>query len=150
MAPPARAAPHPCSFVILVSGTLVYGRGDEEEGKQELEAALASGAIPAEAATAAAPVDEEAAPLLAAAAAAAAAPAAIPARSVPVGIRAAAASPHVSNAMMGSSLKATMTITHGSYSRSLSAYSSMPRGSLGRQGSLSRRLRRDGSEQDEA
>jgi hypothetical protein len=35
-----------CSFVVLVCGTLVYGKGDELEHKKEYEALLADGEAP--------------------------------------------------------------------------------------------------------
>ncbi|GBF91089.1 hypothetical protein Rsub_04758 [Raphidocelis subcapitata] len=126
-------------FVILVAGTLVYGRGDEEANKEELAAAIASGAIPPPAEATETPADEEAAGRVPSAAAP------VPARSVPVGIRAgAAASPHPTNAILGSSLRATATITHGSYSRSLTHYGSL-RGSLAGQAGLMARAARERS-----
>jgi hypothetical protein len=131
------------SFVILVAGTLVYGRGDEAATKEEIEEAVAAGLIPA-------PVDAaeagETAPLLQPSRGAAAA-AAIPARSVPVGIRAGsltgAASPHPHGSLLSGSFsnRATMTITHGSYSRGLTGYGSLPRGSLGAGSLISRGIR---------
>ncbi|KAI8468404.1 MAG: hypothetical protein J3K34DRAFT_11376 [Monoraphidium minutum] len=118
-------------FVILVAGTLVYGRGDEEEADEDL--------IEEPPAAAAAAADEEA-PLLGAPAAASA-PRAAPARaapvSVPVGIRGASPQPHGS---LSSSFRATSTITHGSFSRSVG------RGSLQRAGSVMARAARERSE----
>lgn len=120
--------------MILVAGTLVYGRGDEEATKDELSEALASGAGAAVAAA-----DEESAPLLAPGAPPAApAPSqpipagrgSGPSTSAPVGIR---------GASLSSSIKATVTITHGSYSRSV------PRGSVGRPGGLMARAARERS-----
>lgn len=125
--------------MILVAGTLVYGRGDEEASKEELAAAVASGELP-ESLTA---VDEEAAsaaPLLQPAAPAVG----IPARTAPVGIRT-GASPHP-HGMLSSSLKATATITHGSYSRSLTAGSL--RGSMGAGGGLVARARRTNTDEE--
>lgn len=139
----------PARFVILVAGTLVYGRGDEEATKEELtEALAASDQLPA---ATLAPADEETAPLLTAPAAAGpSAPVSAPSatRSVPVGIR--AASPHA-HAMLSSSLKATMTITHGSYSRSLTHSSFTHRGSFTSGAGLAARVARErSSTQDDA
>eukprot|EP00877_Chromochloris_zofingiensis_P012180 jgi/Chrzof1/7215/Cz02g15020.t1 len=106
-------------FVILVLGTLVYGKGDERGAKEELSAAVT------EALAATGVLDDSAAdtaPLLTSHAAAAAVSQPIPARSVPVGVPPAAAA---------SSLKATMNITSGSYSyRGSSFAASLPRNSL--------------------
>jgi len=129
-----------------VAGTLVYGRGDEEASQLEIAEAVAAGLIPApidaveSAAAAGATVTT---PLLATATT----PIPAAARSTPVGIRGSftggldggLASP--AHHVLGSSLKATMTITHGSYSRSLTAYGSLPRGSFGGPGGLARSIR---------
>lgn len=93
----------PCSFVVLVTGTMVYGKGDEEGSKQELAEAMAGSldGTPAAALEAA-----ETAPLLA--------PAAVPAVAVP----AHAGVPMPSDPIVvRSSFKATMNLMSGSYSR---------------------------------
>jgi hypothetical protein len=97
----------PRSVVVLVTGTMVYGRGDEEGSKQELAEAMAESldGTPAAALDAVA----ETAPLLGPSAAAAASAVAVPAHggvavpSDPIVVR--------------SSFKATMNLMSGSYSR---------------------------------
>lgn len=96
---------------MLVCGTVVYSRGDEEGVKQELSEAVTE----ALAAPLPAPVEEQA-PLLAAAAA------------PPVGI--AARAPSTEPVIVRGSFKSTMNIMSGSYSRSFTR-GSLPRGSLG-------------------
>lgn len=97
------------SFVVLVAGTVVYGRGDEEAAKAALSSAV-SDALSAPTTAAAAALDE--APLLTA-------PLSVPADPVlvsqPIVVR--------------GSFKSTMTMVSGSYSRSFTR-SSLPRGSL--------------------
>lgn len=95
-------------FVVLVTGTLVYGKGDEEASKKELQEAVA----------AAIDVAADEAPQAPGADTSVTIPVPAPGPSRPVPM------------LMSSSLKATMTISVGSYSRSLSR-------SMTRQGGLS-------------
>jgi hypothetical protein len=98
---------------VLVTGTVVYGRGDGEGDKRQLAEAVqgalasddASVAAAAEAAALGSAAAAEAAPLLARAQAAAggSAPLGVAGRSEPI--------------VVSSSLKATMSIVSGSYSR---------------------------------
>lgn len=96
-----------CRFLVLVAGTMVYGRGDEQGTKEELADAVAE-------ALSAGPAVEEQAPLLPPAAAA------IPVQAV--------ATPSEPIVVRGS-FKSTMTMVSGSYSRSFTR-GSLPRGSF--------------------
>ncbi|WIA30810.1 hypothetical protein OEZ86_000868 [Tetradesmus obliquus] len=106
-------------FVVLVAGTMVYGRGDEEATKQELSEAVAEAFVAAP--TPAAATDEEQAPLLPPSIGTTSATLPIAARGVPM--------PSEPIIVRGS-FKSTMNIMSGSYSRSFSTRSSLPRGSL--------------------
>lgn len=89
-----------CRFCVLVAGTLVYGRGDEEGAKEEMAAIL-------EEPEAAQQPAAETTPLL------------IPPAAVPVAAPAAAGSYAAAEPIpVSSSFKATMTMVTGSYSRS--------------------------------
>jgi hypothetical protein len=101
---------------VLVAGTVVYGRGDEEATKQELTAAVTEAFV-----TSPAPVPtEEQAPLL---------PPTIGISStLPIEAR---GMPMPSEPIIvRGSFKSTMNIMSGSYSRSFTTRSSLPRGSL--------------------
>jgi hypothetical protein len=93
-----------CRFVVLVTGTMVYGRGDEEGSREELAEAL-------EGETEAAAAAQETSPLLPPAAAAA--PAATSAVPMPGRPGAGPSEPVI----IRSSFKATMNMMSGSYSR---------------------------------
>lgn len=144
-------------FAALVAGTLVYGRGDDEAARQELAAAVAAGEISEREAAAIAAAVAAGAPLPDAAAAAdeeaahaGGALGGAPAASAPIGVAgggAARASAPVG--ILSSSLRASQTMTHGSYSRSLTRHhhaggfgaGSIPRGSLGAGGLMARGAR---------
>lgn len=96
-------------FVVLVTGTMVYGRGDEEGSKQELMEALQEEGVSTEA---------ETSPLLP--------PAAAPGGVVAVPVAALPAGVPSEPMVVRSSLKATMNLMSGSYSRSFT-HGSLPR-----------------------
>eukprot|EP00775_Hariotina_reticulata_P005859 gene5859-6100_t len=115
-------------FCVLVSGTLVYGKGDSQEVKDHLSSALGEPDVPPEALAAA----DEQAPLLPPASTAAR-PAAMP---VGAGRPMPAVDAWQQEApMVSSSFKSTMNIMSGSYSRSFTR-GSLPRGSLSQPGLL--------------
>lgn len=99
--------------MVLVAGTVVYGRGDEEGAKEELSSAVAAALAADAPEAAAASLPGEAAPLLGSSA-----PMSM-SRAVPV----------VEAPVVSSSLKATMNIMSASYSRSFTR-GSLPRGSF--------------------
>jgi hypothetical protein len=98
-----------CRFVVLVTGTMVYGKGDEQGSKEELEEAMQAALEPAPAAAA---VEAERSPLLAPSAAAAV-PVSPAVAVVPGGVPGTPSDPIV----VRSSFKATMNLMSGSYSR---------------------------------
>eukprot|EP00878_Enallax_costatus_P024022 GHUV01025609.1.p1 GENE.GHUV01025609.1~~GHUV01025609.1.p1 ORF type:complete len:363 (+),score=95.68 GHUV01025609.1:179-1267(+) len=98
-------------FAVLVGGTVVYGWGDEETGKEQLSEAVAEALASPRPADIAA---EEQAPLLTPVAATAAPIPGVATPSEPIVVR--------------GSFKSTMTMVSGSYSRSFPR-SSLPRGS---------------------
>jgi hypothetical protein len=108
-----------CRFVVLVAGTMVYGRGDEESAKQELSEAVAEALVAEPTPTAAAAAVDETAPLLP--------PTIGISTTLPIAARGV---PMPSEPIIvRGSFKSTMNIMSGSYSRSFTR-SSLPRGSL--------------------